>query len=113
MVAWAGAVQEELGEIGGGEGTHGRGGEGQGGRFSWCPGGWSWRSTDLGVDVQDFFAASDDGHLPRVEGLSARRSWATRRLRSHQAPLIGLGVTTWMERWWQIEADETIRAAGP
>lgn len=92
---------------------HGCGGEGQGGRFSWCPGGWSWRSMDSGVDAQDVFATSYDGYLLRVEGLSARRSWATRRLQSHWAPSIVLDVTTWMVRWWQIEADETVQAAGP
>lgn len=64
------------------------------------------------MDVQDVFAASD-GHLLRVGGLSARRSWATHRLQSHRAPLIGLNITTWMVRWWQIEADEAIQAAGP
>ena len=53
---------------------HGCGGEGQGWRFSWYPGGWSWRSTDLEMDIQDVFAASDDGHPLCVEGLSARRS---------------------------------------
>lgn len=92
---------------------HGCGGEGQGGRFSWCPGGWSWRSMDSGVDAQDVFATSYDGHPLRVEGLSARRSWATRRLQSHWVPSIVLDVTTWMVRWWQIEADETVQAAGP
>lgn len=92
---------------------HGCGGEGQGGRFSWYPGGWSWRSTDLEMDIQDVFAASDDGHPFCVEGLSARRSWATHRLRSHRAPLVGLDVTMWMVRWWQIKADEAVQASGP
>lgn len=35
------------------------------------------------------------------------------RLQSHRAPLIGLNITTWMVRWWQIEQMKPFRPLTP